>query len=338
MESSQAQSPEHIMELIQGAQATAIIKAGIDLGVFTQVAAGKVTAAAIAGACKTPERSTRLLCTALAAIGVLAKRGDTYANTPAAEQFLVRGKPTYLGDVSNLFAGEMIQRALGSLTEAVRNDGTVLPEHAETPCHGFWETFAQSSAAIAVPAAMALDAHLAGFFAERKTVRVLDVAAGSGLYGYTLCKRPNVELTLLDWPNVLVETRAWGARTGVDMTRVKTIEGSLFDVPFGGPYDVVLMSHVYHHFDEPTCAELTEKAAGALAPRGRLVIHDFFYDETLANPRGALFSMVMLGWTKKGQVYSQEQYEAWCKQAGLEVRGAAPSGGLPSTFLFADRR
>ena len=333
---SQAVTPEPIMHLLQGAQATGIVKAGIDLGIFTQIAAGKTSAAAIATACGTPERSTRLLCTALAGLGVLTKRGDSYANTPAVEQFLVRGKPTYMGEVSNVFAGEMMVNALANLAAAVRNDGSVLPNHAETPKHPFWETFARSTAAIAMPAAQALDGALAGFFAEHKTVRVLDVAAGSGLYGYTLARRPGVEVTFLDWPNVLVETREWGKRLGADMSRVKTIEGNLFDVGFGGPYDLVVMSHIFHHFDPPTCARLMAKAAGALAPRGRLVVHDFFYDEELANPMGALFSMTMLAWTK-GQAYAQSEYETWCRQAGLEVRGAHSSGGMPSTFLFADK-
>ena len=62
---------------------------------------------------------------------------------------------------------------------------------------------------MAAPAAAALDEALTSWLGARPKVRVLDVAAGSGLYGFTLAKHPNVQLTSLDWPNVLQETKEW---------------------------------------------------------------------------------------------------------------------------------
>ncbi len=151
-----------------------------------------------------------------------------------------------MGDLAQIFTSSMFFSASDKVAEAVRHDGTVMAEHAETPGHSFWEEFARSTAAMAGPAAGALDGLLAPWFAGRDKVRVLDIAAGSGLYGFTLASRPNVHLTSLDWPNVLVETRRWAARAGVDPTRVRYIEGNLFEVDYQGPYDLILLSHVYH--------------------------------------------------------------------------------------------
>jgi C-methyltransferase len=325
------------MHLMQGVSASGIFNAAVDLDVCTKIAEGASSAQAIAKAIGCPERGTRILVDAMAALGLVTKAGGTYALTPVTAQFLVKGKPTYLGDMTQIFGSPMMWAAAGKLADAVKNDGTILPEHAETPRHAFWETFARSTAAMAGPAASALDGLLAKWFEGREKVRVLDVAAGSGLYGFTLAARPNVHLTVLDWPNVLVETKKWAERLHVDASRVRYLEGNLFEVDFQGPYDLILMSHVYHHFDAATCASLTKKAAGALAPGGRLAVQDFLYDPALANPMGALFAVTMLMWTRKGETFSVEDFARWFEAAGLAPAGVHGSAGFPSSFLFADK-
>lgn len=325
------------MQLMQGVQASGILKAGLQLGVFTKISEGVVTVPAIARAIDCPERGTRILVDAIAALGLLQKNGATYALTPVTEQFLVRGKPTYLGELAQIFTNTMFFTMSDKIAEAVRHDGTILAEHAETPQHSFWEEFARSTAAMAGPAASALDGMLARWFEGREKVRVLDVAAGSGLYGFTLASRPSVHLTVLDWPNVLVETKKWAQRAHVDPARVRYVEGNLFEVDYQGPYDLILLSHVYHHFDAPTCASLTKKVAASLAPGGRVAVQDFLYDAELKNPMGALFALSMLMWTRKGQTYSVEDYTGWFAGAGLKLAGVHPGAGLPTSFLLADK-
>jgi hypothetical protein len=53
---------------------------------------------------------------------------------------------------------------------------TLRADHAETPGNPFWESFARSSAAMAFPAAMALDRILADHLASKPKAKVLDVA------------------------------------------------------------------------------------------------------------------------------------------------------------------
>jgi C-methyltransferase len=72
------QGPEAVMQLMQGVQASGILKAGIQLGVFTKISEGNGTVPAIARAIDCPERGTRILADALAALGLLQKNGATY--------------------------------------------------------------------------------------------------------------------------------------------------------------------------------------------------------------------------------------------------------------------
>ncbi|MGD0679766.1 MAG: hypothetical protein ABSC94_30645 [Polyangiaceae bacterium] len=66
------------MQLMQGVQASGILKVGIQLGVFTKIFEGDATVPAIARAIDCPERGTRILV----ALGLLQKSAAAYALTP----------------------------------------------------------------------------------------------------------------------------------------------------------------------------------------------------------------------------------------------------------------
>jgi len=330
--------PAAIMQMLQGAQVTGILNAAIELNVFQKLAEGPLEAQAASERIGCPARSTRILLDALVVLGLLSKEGMKYGLTPAASDHLVPGKPMYVGELRGIFASDMFWGGMPHLADAVRKGGSVLEKHAETPGNPFWEQFAQSSAAMAFPGAAAIDAVLGKWIESRPACRVLDIAAGSGIYGFTLAKHPNVQLTSLDWPNVLDKTREWAARLGVDGKRVKYLPGSLFEVDYGGPYDLILLSHVYHHFDAATCASLTRRVAGALAPTGRIAVQDMVYDSALQNPGAAMFSVTMLMWTQKGESFSQADFTRWFTEAGLSAPALHASEGMPASWLVAEKK
>lgn len=328
--------PTPILQLLQAHQATAVLKTAIDLGIFKALTEGG-SAEAVASRIGCPARSTAIILDALAVLGLVIRSGDRYELSPLARAFLVPGTPAYLGDASNIFAGPTLWEGMGRLTEAVRAGGSVLESHAETPEHAFWETFARSSAVLAGPAAGALAAQLAPIAAHKKSLRVLDVAAGSGLYGYALLGLPGTDVTFLDWPNVLQETRAWGERLGAHLERAHYLPGSVFEAELGGPYDVIVASHIFHHFDPKTCQGLAQRLAGALAPGGRLAVHEFVTGPALENPGATMFSLVMLVWTRGGKAYSYDDYAAWMSAASLTRPASHPVPGMPTTWLISER-
>ena len=212
----------------------------------------------------------------------------------------------------------------------------MLEEDAETPQHSFWETFARSSTGIATPAAHALADLLEPWASSRDTLDVLDVACGSGLYSLTLAQRhKHARPTLLDWPNVLAITRGTVERMG-PAERTSFIKGDVFEVPLGGPYDLVVASHIFHHFSEQRCVELMRRLASALKPDGRLAINEFVPGATpTAEPFPRLFSVIMLIWTREGEAYSREAYERMLAEAGFGSPEVHEGRGMPSRFLVA---
>jgi C-methyltransferase len=333
-----AVSPEPLMQMIQGLQVTAILQAAVQLGVFDRLAEGNNQAASIASAVGADERGTRILLDALAALGLLQTADGTYSLSPLADAFLVTSRPTYLGGMLDILAGGWAWTGYRRLAEAVRAGGTILEQHAETPGHEFWEAFAPSSVGMAMPAADALAEMLAPWAAERERLEILDIACGSGLYSLTLAARqPKARTTLLDWANVLELTRTNVEKMGL-IKRTSYIEGDVFDVPLGGPHDLIVASHIFHHFSERRCLELMRRLFGALKPGGRLVINDFVPGSRPADdPFPFLFSVLMLTWTRDGEAYQLSTYERLLNEAGFGPVEVHPGVGMPSSFVIADR-
>lgn len=331
-------SPKPLMRMFQGLQAVGILQAGQRLGVFDRIAEGECDVASIAAAIDADARGTRILLDALAAIGMLTVDGGEYRLTPLADAYLVTSRPGYLGAMMDILASDWAWAAWPRLSDAVRSGGTVLEAHAETPEHEFWEVYAPASTSIAKADARALADALESSM-DLGAAEILEVACGSGLYSLTLLERHDAATTTLqDWANVLKSTRATAETMGV-ADRTSYLGGDVFDVPLGGPYDLVIASQIFHHFAYDRCLELMRRLFDALRPGGRLAINDFVVCD--ADPSSApmpfLFSALMLCWSHDGEAHSRDTYERLLRDAGFAPPQVQPSVGTPSTFIIASR-
>ncbi len=122
-------------------------------------------------------------------------------------------------------------------------------------------------------------------------------------------------------------SRTRGAGIG---ERYRTIAGSAFEVPLGGPYDLVLLPNFLHHFDRPTCEGFLERVRAALAPGGRAVTVEFVPDEgRVSPPYAVMFSLVMLCSTPAGDAYTFSELDSMFRRAGFtgsELRAPSPAG------------
>jgi SAM-dependent methyltransferase len=299
-----------------GYQRTAALKAGIELDVFSAIAAGATTVGAVAERCGASERGTRILLDHLTMDGFLTRSGDRYALT-ATGAMLDRNAPMYVGSAITFIASPHVRAGFDRLTEAVRRGGSALADEASlAPEHPMWVEFARSMAPLAGFSAL-LVANALGVEGG-PALRVLDVAAGHGLYGITLARvNPAIEVTALDWKNVLAVAEENARLAGV-ADRFRTRPGSAFDVDFGGPYDLVLLPNILHHFDPAACERLLRKSHAALAPGGRLAIVEFVPNEDRLGPPDAVrFALVMLAGTPAGDAYTFAEYERMLRATGF---------------------
>jgi 2-polyprenyl-3-methyl-5-hydroxy-6-metoxy-1,4-benzoquinol methylase len=162
--------------------------------------------------------------------------------------------------------------------------------------------------------------------AEMDECKVLDVAAGHGVFGIHLAEQnPRAEVFALDWPNVLAVARENAERAGVG-GRFHELPGSAFDVEFGQGYDLVLFTNFFHHFDPPACESLMRKAHAALKPGGRAVTLEFVPNEDRVTPPAeAAFALVMLASTPSGDAYTFPEFERMFRNAGFARSELHPS-------------
>jgi methylase of polypeptide subunit release factors len=82
------------------------------------------------------------------------------------------------------------------------------------PDNPIWVTFGRSMVPFTAAAAAGVAAQVTAW--TTKPRKVLDIAAGGGMFGILIAKAvPDANITALDWENVLEVTRENAAREGV---------------------------------------------------------------------------------------------------------------------------
>lgn len=315
---TQAPSPSPILflETAFAIQRTFSIRAAVDLEVFTAIKEGQNTSSALANRCGTAERGMRMLADYLAMLGFLTKSENTYALTRDSEMFLVKTSPAYLGGTLEFLLSPTLFKGFCDLTEAVRKGGTTLPDRGTiAEEHPEWVTFARAMMPMMVGPAKWIAEHLASTGGAIN--KVLDVAAGHGLYGIEIGKRfPDAEVTTVDWSNVLTVARE-NAEAAALGNRFKTIAGSAFDVDLGEGYDLVLLTNFLHHFGIPECEDFLRKVRAAMAPGGRVITLEFVPNDDRISPASADFALIMLVTTPAGDAYTFNEWDAMFQNAGF---------------------
>jgi len=319
-------SPALILETAVAYRRAAALRTAIELDLFTALAEAPLDAPTLAARCGVAPRGIRILCDALVTLGFVRKEAALYSLTPEAAIFLNRASPACMADAFLFLSSPHIEGAFRELTAAVRRGGTAFEAaNVLAPEHEFWLDFARAMAPMMAYPAESI-AQLLG--ADRnESWRVLDVAAGHGMFGIAVARQnPNASITALDWPGVLAIARANAEAAGV-AARFRALPGSAFDVDFGAGYDVILLTNFLHHFDPATNETLLRKVHAALAPGGRAAALEFVPDEDRTSPPfAALFSLNMLVHTPGGDAYTLAELERMFRNAGF---GACEFHSLP---------
>jgi 2-polyprenyl-3-methyl-5-hydroxy-6-metoxy-1,4-benzoquinol methylase len=322
-----------VFETLQAHQQTSALRAGIELKVFTAIAGGACTPEALAPVCAASVKGLRVLCDFLTISGFLTKDESGYALTPDSELFLVESSPAYMGGMASFLFHPFMEKGLANVTDAVRKGGTTLPDRGSVSDNNpVWVNFARGMAALTVPSA-GLVAQLA---AGSGPIKVLDIAAGHGMYGITVAQHnPAAEIRALDWKNVLAVAHENAVKLGV-ADRWRAIEGSAFTADFGSGYDLVLVTNFIHHFDVPTNVGLFEKARAAMKPGGKMAIVEMAVNDDRITPAGAgMFAMTMLTTTPSGDAFSQCEIASMCTSAGFHDVSHHSVPATPQTVSIA---
>jgi 2-polyprenyl-3-methyl-5-hydroxy-6-metoxy-1,4-benzoquinol methylase len=293
-----------------------LMEAALHLGVFDAIDEGARTAAQIGGQTKTSPRGIAALLDGLVAIGLIHRRGDQFRLAPDTAAFLVHGKPGFVGGMAKHISRQLMS-GWTSLAECVRTGKPCTAVNQEETGGEFFAQFVEDIFNMSfVPASAAADALLGD---ANGAVSVLDIAAGSGVWGIAMAKkRPHVRVTAVDWPAVLPVTRRIAEQHGV-AEQFEYAPGDILLADLGAGHHVATLGHILHSEGESRSRRLLKRVNEAMAPGGTIVIGEFVLEEGRRGPAVPLiFAVNMLVNTEEGNTYTFKQIASWLKEAGFK--------------------
>jgi len=326
-------TPERIMQFAWGYVPPLVLEAAVKHRVFDTLDSGSKTVQEVSAASGASERGLRAIMDALVGMELLARDAQgRYSLTPESATFLVSSKPSFQGGFIRHCSEHLIPKWL-ALNEIVKTGKPVQAVNQEAIGAEFFQKFVTDLFPMNYPAAQALAKHLA----VSRPARVLDLAAGSGVWGIALAQSSeHVRVTVVDWPNVIPITRNVASKFGV-AERFSFIEGDLETADFGSNYAIATLGHILHSEGESRSRALLRKTFRALQPGGTIAIAEFLVNADRRGPvNGLFFAVNMLVNTDQGDTYSFEEISNWLKEAGFVNARTLDAPG-PSPLILATK-
>jgi SAM-dependent methyltransferase len=148
---------------------------------------------------------------------------------------------------------------------------------------------------------------------------MLDIGGGHGAHAVAFCRAyPKLRATILDLPPAVAAAAPILAAEAMGDRVVHRAGDALADDLGRGEWDLILVSHLAHHFDAAANAGLVARAAAALKPNGRLAILDVLRPSSpdARQGAGALLDLYF-ALTSNAGTWSAEEITDWFRQAGL---------------------
>ncbi|MBW2594115.1 MAG: SAM-dependent methyltransferase, partial [Deltaproteobacteria bacterium] len=131
-------NPGRLLQLSGSYWETCTLHAGVKLDLFTVLGEKKRTCQDIADRINADPRALSMLLNALTAMGLLLKKGDTWANTTQATLFLRKDMPRYIGFM--ILHHQNLVESWSRLDQAVKTGSPVreqIPNHSEESRENF---------------------------------------------------------------------------------------------------------------------------------------------------------------------------------------------------------
>jgi len=322
-------TPERIMQFAWGYAPPLIIEAALRHRLFDLLHEAPLTLEQLATITGAAPRGLRAILNALVGLQLLARDRGGYMLTPESDAFLVSSKPEYRGPFFRHHCDQLLPRWM-KLADVVRTGKPVRPTNKQKQGAQYFAAFVEALFPTNFPAATALGKYL-GLSRRKQPVSVLDIGAGSGVWGIALAMQsPSVSICAVDWPEVLAVTRKVAARCNV-AGRLTTVPGDYHTVDFGQDHQIATLGSILHSEGPKGIAGLLRKTFNALAPGGVVAIMEFLpQDDRTGPPQALLFAVNMLVNTEAGDTYTFTEISAWLRETGfthprlLDVPGGNP--------------
>jgi hypothetical protein len=244
---------------------------------------------------------------------------ELYGNTPEANLFLDRSKPSYIGGMLEM-ASTRLYPFWGSLTDALR---TGRPQNEAKSGGNFFEAlyadperledFLSAMTGLSLGAAC----EIAQKFPWSDYRTFIDIGGAQGGVPVQLAlAHPHLTGGIFDLPAVGPVFEKYVARHGLSH-RLRFYPGDFFNDQMPSA-DVLVMGHILHDWNMEEKRVLLKKAFDALPTGGALIVFEALIDDDRReNTLGLLMSLNMLIETPGGFDYTGADCSRWMREAGF---------------------
>ncbi len=313
-------TPDHILQTGLAFWGSKTLLTAVEIELFTDLAQHPGDLASVQGRMGLHPRGARDFLDALVALGFLKRENGIYSNTPEADLFLDKAKPSYIGGILEM-ANHRLFHFWGELTTAVR---TGEPQNESKGGHDPFKAlyadpaklreFLRAMSGVSRGANMTI----AKQFPWANYISCADIGTAQGdLVTQISLAHPHLRGIGFDLPEVGPIFEEYITANGL-ADRVSFVGGSFFtdELPKA---EVLLFGHILHDWDLDTKLMLLRKAHAALPEGGAVIVYDSIIDdERKQNAFGLLMSLNMLIETPGGFDYTGADCIGWMQQVGFK--------------------
>jgi SAM-dependent methyltransferase len=305
-------NPAELLEISGYFWKTCALHAAVKLDVFTVIGDDQLSSEEISQKLNGAQKGVERLLNALTAMNLLNKTDGIYVNSPESRSFLTKDSEKYIGHM--IMHHHHLMESWSQLDQAVIS-GCPVRTRSSFNNDEWRESFLMGMFNLA----MGLAPKLVPLIDLSSYRRLLDLGGGPGTYAIHFClSNPHLKATVYDLPT----TRPFAEKTIKQFKledRIQFVDGNYLTEAIEGRFDAIWLSHILHGEGPDDCRMIIQKAVGALAPGGIIIIHDFILNNRMDGPLfPALFSLNMLLGTESGQSYSEDQIIDLLADAGVK--------------------
>lgn len=313
---------QYLDDLASGYWISEVLFTAVEERLFTLLEPAGKTLEEIAEELQWEAKALKRYLDTLCVLGLLNCYEGLYSNSGLSAQYLVEGKPHYLGDMIlwRKYLASYWQELKACLQAGRRVNFAPQGEEREKQAARIrkyinaMDNVARAKVQELLPifTGMSFQGH------------ILDVGTGSGaLAAGFLEKFPETQATLMDLAPVLEYTQELMEKRGLKERVTYCAANILEPWPVEErKYDLVILSNIIHAYSQEEAPFILENALKSLKPGGYILIHDYFLEHYPEKAR--IYDLNMLVNTYNGKIFAAQWLQEKLKELGLEVTELIP--------------
>jgi len=307
-------SPLKITGPLINAFGPAALLAALQLELFDALGDRVMTGEELATAIGVQPRRLLPILNVLVLMGLLRREGGRYANGEEAAHYLVKGKPSYIGNIHELYAD--LYRAVLSTADSIRTDRPAAEHDFSQMSDEALAAFFRGLHGIGIVQGR----ELAKQHDFSRFTRLVDVGGGSGSMAIGACEAcPGLRATVLELDRVVPIAQRFISEAGLT-ERITAASCDITAQPSGlRSCDVAVLRSFIQVLSPEEAARAIWNIGQSMRPGGEIYILGYILDDTRTSPwEAAAYDVAFLNIYQGGQSYPDGEYRRWLRDGGFD--------------------